>query len=59
MRKDIAMQELLGIALWLNQKQVNNNNELDDGVQKDFLDKLVGLISLVQAQIITKGGSYF
>jgi len=53
------MQELLGIALWLNQKQVNNNNELDDGVQKDFLDKLVGLISLVQAQIITKGGSYF
>lgn len=58
MNKSWAVEELLRIVQWLNGQGANAQGQpediLDDKTLKDLVDKLVDVISHVQANILKK-----
>lgn len=58
MKKSWAIDELLRIILWLDVQKTKEKGQhdgsLDERVLKDLADRLVDLVSLVQAQILKK-----
>lgn len=58
MKKSCAIDELLRIILWLDVQKTTVKGQqegyLDEKALKDLADRLVGLVSLVQANILKK-----
>lgn len=58
MKKSWALEELSKIVQWLNvqdsKAQGKPEDDLDDKILKDLVDKLVDVVSHVQANILKK-----